>query len=106
MKKLLFVSFMGLFSLGYSQELSNAKYQKILLMDGEKKGWLDITVDPSKFECDCESQITISLKPTSQKNIYKSEDGIVILEIKNGKYTVKLTEESDCCFIRAGVYSK
>ena len=105
MKKLFFISFMCIGTISFSQELSNDKYQKIIIMEGEKNGWFEIIADPMKFECECAEVISATVKPTSKKNFYKSDDGIIQMEIKDGKYIIKLSSETDCCYIRAGVYS-
>jgi len=56
----------------YSQELSNEKNQKIIVMGGEQSGWLEIIADPSKFDCQCDDVISCVVKKTSnqRKQIY------------------------------------
>jgi hypothetical protein len=89
----------------YSQELSNEKYQKIIVMDGEQIGWLEIIADPSKFDCQCDDVISCVVKKTSKPNYYKSDDDLVTLQIKGNKYIVTLSREAECCFVKPGTYS-
>lgn len=82
----------------FSQEIRNDKYQKIMIMDGENKDWLEIFVDPTNFGCECNDVIKLSLKPTNIKNVYKTEDNLVTLTIKEVKYVIKVEGEQDCCY--------
>jgi hypothetical protein len=85
-----------------SQELSNEN--KINVMDGENPDWLDVFVNPTNFNCECEDRISITLKPTQVKNHYKTDDNIVTLEIKGNSYIFKTNKTDNCCFLKPGKY--
>ncbi len=88
----------------FSQEMSNEKYQKIMVMEHENEGWLDVTVDPIKFDCECDNVIQLYLKPTATKNVYKTEDGFVTLTIKSNVYIFTVGGKQNCCYIKPGKY--
>jgi hypothetical protein len=87
-----------------SQELSNENGNKIIVMDGENPDWLDVFVNPTNFNCECEDRISITLKPTQVKNHYKTDDNIVTLEIKGNSYIFKTNKTDNCCFLKPGKY--
>ena len=87
----------------FSQEMCNEEYQKIIVMDGEQEGSLDIFVDPNNFGCECDL-ITANIIKSKNPNIYFSEDNVIKLEIKGNKYIISISKETDCCFVKAGVY--
>jgi hypothetical protein len=89
----------------FAQEMSNEKYQKIIVMDHENEGWLDVFVDPTNFDCKCDDVIQLSLKPTATKNVYKTEDGLVTLTIKNNAYIFTVGGKQNCCYIKPGQYT-
>ena len=89
---------------GFTQQLSNAKYQKIILMDGDKSGTLQIFADPTHFDCECSDVISAILIKTSNPKIYKSADNIIKLEIKGNKHIITINGKTDCCFIKPGTY--
>ena len=106
MKQFMFLLFfLGISLFGSGQELSNEKYQKIIVMDGEKAGWLEIFVDPLDFDCSCDEVIKAIVKKTNQPSVYKSDDGVIKLEIKGEKHIVTILNNTECCFLRPGVYT-
>lgn len=99
------VVFVAMFtSYSFGQQLSNDKYNRIMVTEGPKKGWLEIFVDPTGFECECKDVPSIVFKPTTKKGNYQSEDKSVALQIKGASYIVSVKEEKDCCFLKAGTY--
>jgi hypothetical protein len=90
----------------YSQEYSNEKYNKITIMDGEKKGWLSVFSDPTQFGCECNDVISLEFKPTKIKNVYKSIDNTVTLTMKGNAYIVSIQGTKECCFIKPGKYTR
>lgn len=91
--------------LTFSQEMSNEKYQKIIVMNGEKKGWLEVFVDPLHFGCECNDVIKIDFKPSTVKNTYKTEDNSVTLNVIRNSYIITVKGEKNCCFIKPGKYN-
>lgn len=89
----------------FSQEMSNEKYEKIIVMEHENEGWLDVFVDPMKFDCECDEVIRLSFRPTSTKNVYKTEDEFVTLTIKNNVYMFTVEGKQNCCYIQPGKYT-
>ena len=108
MKKIYITSLLTLLSYFccFSQEVRNEKNQKINIMDGEQKGTLEIFADPMKFDCECENVISVVVRKSSKPNVYVSDDRTVKLEIKGNKYLVTVTNKTDCCFVKPGVYTK
>ena len=96
--------FIAICNVALSQELSNENGNKIIVMDGENPDWLDVFVNPTNFNCECEDRISITLKPTQVKNHYKTDDNIVSLEIKGNSYIFKINGTNECCTIKAGKY--
>ena len=88
----------------FGQQMSNEKYNRIMVADGPQKGWLEIFVDPTGFECECKDVPSVVFKPTSRKDSYQSEDKSVVLQIKGASYIVSIKEDKDCCFLKAGNY--
>lgn len=99
---LVFVAMFSSYSFG--QQLSNDKYNRIMVTEGPKKGWLEIFVDPTAFECECKDVPSVVFIPTSKKGNYQSEDKSVALQIKGASYIVSVKEEKDCCFLKEGTY--
>ena len=89
----------------FSQEMSNEKYQKIIIMEGEQEGTLDIFVDPTNFGCECDDVISANISKSKIPNIYFSEDKVIKLEIKGEKYIISISKETVCCSVKAGVYT-
>lgn len=91
-------------ALAFSQEMANEEYQKIIVMEGENDGWLEVYVDPLNFECECDELIVVQLIPDSdKKNIYRTEDNSVTFKIIED-YCVITVDSEECCFIRPGKY--
>jgi hypothetical protein len=90
----------------FSQEMTNKKYQKIIIIDGENKNWLAVYVDHLHFDCECDSVIKIDFKPTKYKNIYKTEDNSAKLIILNNSTSciIRVKEEKNDCFVKPGKY--
>ena len=89
----------------YSQEFSNESYQKIIIIDGENEGDLEIFADPISFDCECDNVITVIVKKSSKPNIFISDDNIVTLEIQGEEYIISLSKKTECCFIKPGLYT-
>ena len=105
--KLLFLGivFVAIFaSYSFGQQLSNEKYNRIMVADGPKKGSLEIFVDPTGFECECKDVPSVVLKPSSKKNNYQSIDETVLLQLKDGSHIVTIKGKKTCCFLKAGTY--
>jgi archaellum component FlaF (FlaF/FlaG flagellin family) len=99
---IVFVAMVASYSFG--QQLSNEKYNRIMVADGPKKGSLEIFVDPTGFECECKDVSSVVFIPTSKKGNYQSEDKSVALQIKGASYIVSVKEEKGCCFLKVGTY--
>ncbi len=102
--------FIGALSTCFGQEMSNEQGNTILLMDGELEGSLEVFVDPTNFDCQCDGVISHLLFLSKQKTVveqlvYVSEDGNIQLEIQDHYYILKVHRELGCCAIRPGTYS-
>ena len=103
---LFFISFISFISfVSYSQEFSNDKYQKTIIMDGKKSGWLEVFADPTHFGCECNDVISIDFKPTKIKNVYKSIDNTATLSFKGDSFIITIQGSKECCFVKPGKYT-
>ena len=88
----------------FGQQVRNEENNRIMVSDATQKGWLEIFVDPTGFECECTDVPSVLLKPTSTKNSFQSEDKSVLLEIKATDYIVTIKGDKKCCFLKEGTY--
>ena len=88
----------------FGQQMTNEKYNRIIVTEGPQKGWLEIFVDPTGFECECKDVPSVVFKPISRKGCFQSEDKTVVLQIKDDTYIFSVKENKDCCFLKAGTY--
>jgi hypothetical protein len=104
--KQLITAFLLLTSLcSYAQEFTNEKNNTIMLMDGESEGVLEIYVDPTRFDCECDGVIMHTLKKSASQQSYKSEDDMITMIPKGKNYVIQVNGQVGCCFVKPGIYS-
>ena len=97
-------------SYGFSQEMSNEDYNRIIIMEGEFGGSLEVFVDPLHFDCTCDDVISHLLflseeKTVNEQLVYISEDGYIQLDIQDNYYIITANMELGCCAIRPGTFT-
>ena len=92
-------------SYGFSQEMSNEDYNRIIIMEGEFEGSLEVFVDPTNFDCVCDEVISHLFFPAEDASMFLTEDGSIRLEIVEDRYIFSFRVDSYCCAIRPGVYT-
>jgi hypothetical protein len=104
----IFISFsfcFGLISFASSQEMGNEQGNNIIVMDGELEGSIEVFVDPTNFDCECEDVISHLFFRNESENLYLTEDGLIRLEIYNENYIFSFRIETNCCAVRPGIYT-
>jgi hypothetical protein len=105
-KMVIAVAFMVISHSSFAQEFSNDSNNTIMVMDGESQGLLDIFVDPTSFNCECDGVIQLTVKETKTKNVFTDNNNAVTLTIKGGSYIIQVHSKVDCCFVKPGTYTR
>lgn len=87
----------------YCQSFSNDEMNEFIFIENEENGFHELYVDPSRFDCACDSPILILFTPKS-KNIYVSKDQNIKLISRGVKMKVKVKDASQCCNVKPGKY--
>ena len=87
-----------------AQQFTDAKMNEFILMDKDESGMFEVFVNPVHFDCACEGAISI-LFSSKVPNKYISKDENITMVISGKKVTVTVKNTTECCMLKAGVYT-
>lgn len=87
-----------------AQQFTDAKMNEFILMDKDESGMFEVFVNPVHFDCACEGVISI-LFSSKVPNKYISKDQNITIIVSGKKATVTVKNATECCLLKAGVYS-
>ena len=107
MKKIIFLAcFFCLFCVQSfsAQQFTDAKMNEFILMDTGENGLYEVFVNPMHFNCECEAPLSFLFTSTTP-NKYLSKDKNILIIVSGKKATVTVKDATQCCLLKAGVYS-